>query len=338
MRVYAGSVVALLRVIITSLMILSGSITATKATGGDTQETAIAIPGYEWSDYGNTTGFTDDYYEICDQPGTGAPDVVYSFTPPYCSYSVWFDLCNSAYDTKLYIYENTISSETLLVCNDDECVFQSYVWGVHLSEFKTYYIVIDGFGDHSGDYEFEMGHSFEWGGCLDCPDGGVDEVEQVDHPTGWVDIYNGGCDTDPGNPILQTLEGDETGEYILCGRLFRYDTPQGENVDDADWYRIFAGENGNISFTVRSAVPANMSVVSPDCEETEPIYHALTEAYVPESIEFALPPGTEIWLRVSAPGTHFFGDAYNLWLEGIGVGSVSPVESSSWGMVKKNFR
>jgi hypothetical protein len=52
------------------------------ALGSDTCATAIPIAGLPYSDTGNTCGYTDDYDEACPWIGVGAPDVVYSFSPP----------------------------------------------------------------------------------------------------------------------------------------------------------------------------------------------------------------------------------------------------------------
>jgi hypothetical protein len=123
--------------------------------GGDTAATALVIPALPFTSSGNTSTFHDDYDENCPYVAPGAPDVVYSFTPS-ASVIVDIDLCNSSYDTKVYVYANVAPlpgsgpSGTAIACNDDSGCGQSG-WASHISSLlltggTTYLIVVDGFG------------------------------------------------------------------------------------------------------------------------------------------------------------------------------------------------
>ena len=136
--------------------------------GGDTCETAVEIPGLPFADTGTTAGYTDDYDEVCPYPGSTSPDVVYSFTPDDdVAIDIW--LCNSLYDTKVYVYENTCGGVPV-ACNDDACGddgYKSALYGVALAAGETYYVVVDGYGWEAGTYLLEIEAGV--GDGVDCP-------------------------------------------------------------------------------------------------------------------------------------------------------------------------
>ncbi|MBU0983461.1 MAG: hypothetical protein KKA42_06300, partial [candidate division Zixibacteria bacterium] len=124
--------------------------------GGDNIATATVIPAIPYTNTGTTAGYTDDYDEVCPYTGSTAPDVVYAYTSPV---EQWIDvsLCNSSYDTKAYVYENTVG--VVVGCNDDACGddgYKSQITSVHLQAGQTYYIVVDGYGTNSGDYIIDV--------------------------------------------------------------------------------------------------------------------------------------------------------------------------------------
>jgi len=137
--------------------------------GGDDLATAVAIDAFPYSNTGTTVGYTDDYDETCPYSGSTSPDVVYSFTPT-TSTTIDISLCGegSNYDTKVYVYENeagalaaTIDGGEATACNDDECQnsttnYLSFLPGVLCEQGNTYYIVVDGYGGASGDYEIDI--------------------------------------------------------------------------------------------------------------------------------------------------------------------------------------
>jgi hypothetical protein len=154
---------------------------------GEDCATAAVIPSLPFSDTGDTTLFLDDYDEICPFDAPGAPDVVYSYAPAVDEL-VNISLCgDSAYDTKLFVYENVcgaFQSGTAIACNDDTCTTPSFTTGSFVSQLldvsltagNTYYIVVDGWQGDSGVYTIDMAIS-EVGACC-MADGSCAELTQ----------------------------------------------------------------------------------------------------------------------------------------------------------------
>ena len=136
------------------------------AVGGEDCASATVIGALPFSDVGDTTGFADDYDEICPFNTPGSPDVVYAYTPGVDEF-VDISLCaDSAYDTKLYVYENACGpyqGGTAIACNDDACstpsfpsAFVSQLAGVPMTAGNTYYIVVDGYNGAAGAYTIDV--------------------------------------------------------------------------------------------------------------------------------------------------------------------------------------
>ena len=157
----------------------------THAVGGDTCATATVITSLPYSDTGDTSAYNDDYYETCDYTASGAPDVVYSYTPA-SDMVIDIDLCDSAYDTRLFVFEDTCSapgSGVRHACNDDtpgcgDDGFRSRLEEVPLTAGHTYYIVVDGYSSYDfGNYELNITQGVDpTGACCDdtttiCQDG-----------------------------------------------------------------------------------------------------------------------------------------------------------------------
>ena len=132
--------------------------------GGDTCAGAVDITGaLPINVSGTTTGYTNDYDEVCTYTGSTAPDVVYVFSPA-ADVTVDLTLCPGMtnYDSKLYVYEDVCPAGSFYACNDDACVSgagQSYVSeiaGLTLTGGHDYYIVVDGYGTNSGNYYLDI--------------------------------------------------------------------------------------------------------------------------------------------------------------------------------------
>ena len=135
--------------------------------GGDTDVDATVIDALPYLMMGTTVGYTDDYDEECPYTGSTSPDVVYSFTSAVDT-AITVNTCGegSLYDTKLYVYEGAMGTlaTTLsgdVACNDDFCEnsvqnWLSYIEGVVINANTTYYIVVDGYGGESGEYELSV--------------------------------------------------------------------------------------------------------------------------------------------------------------------------------------
>ena len=99
-----------------------GSTSAAKAGGGgggtqgDVIDDPFVVTGIPFEANGTTEGFNDDYDEVCPYTGSTSNDVVYMFSTSGGTYD--FSLCESGYDTKIYIYD---VNQVNIACNDDAC-------------------------------------------------------------------------------------------------------------------------------------------------------------------------------------------------------------------------
>ncbi len=206
--------------------------------GGDTCAVATVIGGLPYNDLGTTVGFNNDYDEVCPYTGSTSPDVVYSYTPGGdCSIDI--TLCGlTDYDSKLYVYEGSCPG-TLVACNDDECVSelgQSYVselLGVGLSGGVTYYIIVDGYGGDSGNYEIDVTGDCGGGGgngetCGEAIIVGSLPYSALGTTVGFANDYDEACpytgSSSPDVAYRYTPAANETIEISLCGAGTFYDT------------------------------------------------------------------------------------------------------------------
>jgi len=189
--------------------------------GGDTIDEAVTVP-LDTTVTGTTAGYNDDYDEVCPYTGSTSPDVVYLLTLEEDT-GVSLDLCDSGYDTKIYVYDSDLN---LVDCNDDYCPgYRSYLL-LELIPADDYYIIIDGYGGDSGDYIL---HITEFR-CdpLECE--GTEEVED-----------NGGCNANP--EAFQEIALDET----ICGTIWC----EGGDWDE-DWFVFDLPEFYEITLQVES--------------------------------------------------------------------------------------
>ena len=164
---------------------------------------------------GTTLGYSDDYDEVCPYSGSTSPDVVYRFsTTSVGCYT--FDLCQSGYDTKIYLYGD--EGATLLEgCNDDGCPgYRSLLEVLNLPS-GDHWIVIDGYGGDTGEYSLSI-NLLEECQPVECPGGAIDEVED-----------NGGCNSAP-----QAFQDVECGD-VICGNAW---VDSNTETRDTDWYRF----------------------------------------------------------------------------------------------------
>jgi hypothetical protein len=129
---------------------------------GDSISNPFVIDALPFYTTGSTVGFTDDYDEVCPYSGSTSPDVVYELTIGDLEYPLVISLCESYYDTKVYVYKDDADT-TLFACNDDFCTAshgQAWTSYLELSPDSlvagTYFIVIDGYGGAEGDYVLDV--------------------------------------------------------------------------------------------------------------------------------------------------------------------------------------
>lgn len=216
--------------------------------GGDTCASATVISSLPFSDTGTTVGFADDYDEVCPYTGSTSPDVVYSYTPAV-NETVTISLClNSAYDTKLYVYEGSCGG-TLIGCNDDGCIsplsdYASVLSNVSLTAGNTYYIVIDGFGGDSGNYTLDVTPPCD----VTCPGGSTAENEpDCGQP---VDTVNGGCNATP-----------EVFGPIACGETICGTAAYDGSTRDTDWYEVTVTSPTIFTFSGEAEFPMLMGMI-----------------------------------------------------------------------------
>lgn len=261
-------------------------------SGGDTIIDAVVITSLPFTDTGNTCGFADDYDEVCPDP-SAAPDVVYSFTP-VTDTEFDVDLCGSNFDTKVYVYD---SAMTAVACSDDyyfgnECgSFNAAIWRIPAMAGETYYIVIDGYDNSCGTYELTVG---EYSHCrLTAPAGAIleGEPEPLDE---YVDLYNSGCDNyaDAWSVIYAPADNYAT-FYGASG----YYTTDGMPRRETDWFKVYLGPSGTLTWTVESEHRAYMYVISPHfCEIVGVEMGNLLTRCDPLTLTVEGNPGDEIWL------------------------------------------
>ena len=131
------------------------SLPQTILQGGDNIDNAYVIPTVPFIDSGTTVGYTNDYDGNCGFGGE-APDVVYKYTPT-SNMGIWADLCDGAeFFNKLYIFKDT--PDSIIACSASGCY--SGVAQIHdcvpLVVGHTYYFVVDGNGDQSGNYHINI--------------------------------------------------------------------------------------------------------------------------------------------------------------------------------------
>ena len=191
--------------------------------GGETVDDATVIGSLPYNDTGTTAGYVDDYDEVCPYTGSTSPDVVYSFTPTTDIINGIVTTCNIAsYDTKLYIYENTVTPGVPFACNDDYdgCTgYTSQLEDLTLTAGNTYYIVVDGYGGASGNYEIDITGDSAVSGTIEGTvylDGGTGNVEDAT-------VSAGGVTTNPAADGTYSLEV-MVGTYDVTALLGGYES------------------------------------------------------------------------------------------------------------------
>jgi hypothetical protein len=306
--------------------------------GGETIEDAWVIDALPFYDTGNTCDNINDYDEACPYTGSTAPDVVYSYTPTEDA-CLSINLCDSYYDTKVYVYEDTWTPGSPVGCNDDnlDCVnppvsYTSWIAEVRVYADHTYYIVIDGYGTACGDYVLDITSSecYE----LDCV--GTPEGEPTCHYN-YVDHYNGGCNSTPSS--FQLSHGD----MFWCGESGVYEVAGGLLYRDTDWY-LLGGTIGDITMTVEAEFGVIFGFVNADDCDAAYFYEYMTAPRgVPTTLTRYIynPWALDRVVAYVAPSSwnpdYECGTEYSLEITG-DWWYYNPVEPVSWGAIKALYR
>ncbi len=208
---------------------------------GEDEFDAIVIPSMPYHASYSTEFRNNDYDEPCPDSSTSA-DVVFVYTPQDYE-DVTIDLCGSSYDTKVFVYENSIIPGSPFACNDDDTScsnFQSKIECLQLIGGNTYYIIVDGWGNQTGEFTLDMFTCAPpcWTGCV--PEATPD-LETCPEP--GLDTINGGC-WDEG--YFQLIDPGE----IVCGQVYWDATDY-----DTDWYLRYLFEGDSVTWCVVANFP-----------------------------------------------------------------------------------
>jgi hypothetical protein len=301
---------------------------------GDTVDDPFVIYAIPFSTAGETCGFNNDYDYACPYTGSTSPDLVYSYVPT-ADLAVVIDLCSSTYDTKVYVYEDSVGAP--IACNDDYCSWQSYLGDVPLQAGHTYYIVIDGYGGSCGAYVLDF-YTYCCPQSLECPPGAMPEGEP-DCYDGYVDTYNGGCNVAP-FPVFQVLE-PACDPIVICGTtgVYSFDSLL---YRDTDWFELDLTGPADICLAGDSEIASYFFIIDGrnGCADLEIMTYAIVGPFAPVSgLCWYCDAGT--WWMWSGPSAwdvnYLCGSTY--WMEITGyTGGASPASETTWGRVKGLFR
>ena len=295
--------------------------------GGDTVADAVMVALPVINMTGTTAGYNDDYDEICPW-GSSSPDVVYTFIPDY-DMSINVNTLGSAYDTKVYIYDEDLY---LVACNDDFWPdYTSFLENVPVMGGARYFLIIDGYTGAFGDYLLNI---TEYAPCeLECPQFAEPEGEPP-LAVGYEDTYNGGC-SDGGTGGWQYWDSPE-----LCGVSGFY-LNQGSNFRDTDWFEIPIGPDGYLEIEGDAELQTHMLELGPqDCDSVGVFQQMLIGPCNPATMTIIGEPGSIVWFWVgptsfeSPDGSDVYEYTYVL----INHTNVVAVEEHTWSEVKSLFR
>jgi hypothetical protein len=223
---------------------------------GDTADDPFWIPAIPAEFTGDTCSFEDDYAEMCPYGGS-SPDIVFAHTAPRDMF-VDISMCDSYYDTKIFIYENIVTPGNPYECNDDWCggpnypLYLSHLEDVFFAAGNTYYIVVTGYVGACGEYVLQIEESL--GPCgLEWPVRALSEGEP-DCEDDYIDEYNSGCNS-PAN-AFQVLEPYHQ-EIIVFGGSGVF-LGGGNPKRDSDWYQITPLGETTIDFTCTAEFPVQI--------------------------------------------------------------------------------
>ena len=221
--------------------------------GSDFPDGTEVITTLPYSDTGDTSDNTD-IFDASGQECFGSsesPDVFYELSGDLGDITV--TLCDSSYDTKLYIF-SLDSGFDLFACNSDACGeegFRSQL-DAKLVAGTTYFLAVDGDFGEAGEYTLTV-DAFEPPEPCDppCPAGSTqnDEPCDVTDDTG----SNGGCET--GVPYVPITENE-----VVCGTVWAFN-----NERDSDWYGYTHG-GGMLEWTVNCGAPCVAFILTPETE------------------------------------------------------------------------
>lgn len=247
--------------------------------GGDGIADAFAIGSLPFHETGSTAGYYNNWDPPCGNTFYG-PDVVYAYTPA-TDQVVNIHLCGTEFYAILYLYENDTTN--VLACSYfyDPCPPSGGLDLLNLVAGNTYYIVIDGYWSSQGNYTIDVAEQPQ----VDCPPDIIPEGEP-DCGEGYVDNYNGGCNSNP--PIFQDINiGD-----VICGNSGTYAGIDGR-YRDTDWYQVTITETQVLKWKAVAEFPFQLFMFyANDCANLIDLSGASGSAGDTIEIEANCVPGT----------------------------------------------
>lgn len=301
---------------------------------GDNIAAPFVITGLPFVEVGSTCAYLDDYDVACPYPDSDSPDVVYAYEAT-SDVIVTVDLCESLYDTKVYIFENVEGN--VVCCNDDadcgESGYESRMENILLYGGNTYYFVVDGYDGACGTYALEI-QPMDL--CdVTAPVGAIFENEETCGP-GYEDVYNGGCNSEPA-PVFQTFHpsGDP---IVVFGESGTYD----DYSRDTDWYQIYVSVPNTITFSAIAEFPVQIFILDGNkplgCDDTGMVISTVTGSPCElVSLTETVGPGFYwLWVGPSVYACQPCGLEYLARIEGYE--GPSPVAAESWSTIKALYR
>lgn len=216
------------------------------------------VSGIPYYDSGTTVGRVNNYNPITSCNYTNAPDVIYEFTPQF-TYTYNISLQGSSYDTYLYVNTGGVCpGNTQVGCNDDYGNLQSFL-SLVLNAGQTYFIIIDGYSANTGAYVLSITDLCS----ITCEASDVTECwEPTDSSHAYNDC-NGACNniTWGGSALWQEILPYQT----MCGRVFTYFGPNGNNFRDTDAYRFTLTEACSLRISVDAEFVSKIFIQSDNC-------------------------------------------------------------------------
>jgi hypothetical protein len=168
---------------------------------------------------------------------------------------------------------------------------------------------------------------------LDCPGGAEIEGEPECGP-GYVDHFNGGCNSHP--EVFSSLVPSASTIWV-CGKSGVHSSPGGLCYRDTDWYEIVLDEPREIEFCAAAEFPVQTFLIVPDPDCTNPVI--IDEQFGGSCEDICmtqvLDPGT-YWLWIG-PSYWLPTDCDRRYIMTVS-GYTTPVERTSWGMIKGLYR
>jgi hypothetical protein len=225
--------------------------------GGETFADAVDMVALPFTDSGNLWDYTDD---IDFNYGT-SPDVVYYYTPDFDG-CVTFDLCESQYDSMIWVVDAT--QTTILFWNDDGIAcdaFQSQIAWMPVYNGVLYYYVIDGYGGSAGPFVVNV-FTRDCPPPPECPPEALIEGEGCADP--YDDFFNAGCNA--AGYHFSVVPCDPS--VVVCGTVFNHYGTDASARRDTDWYLLpFPAGAATVSTTAyyESSGSLYYIAMNPDC-------------------------------------------------------------------------